>query len=347
MKDVPLSMAELAKIEFETLCKWHDDEFLDSGENFIKKELKREFFPVKIDNSYDVGHGHVLSVKIVIPSFCQANCPFCFNKQTADTQVHDFDKFFENLEDSLDDIFHTIYGRRISIDITGNEPTFDIDNFKRLMDVLKKYKDTNSWQIDKIVLTTNGYQLDQCIEYMVGIVDIVNISVHHYEYSTRVKDIFRTTKIPSNDELKYLNAKLHENGIKTTCIGVIYKPFEDNLDYVIYVIKFADFAISQGFENTRIRLDFTDATGEMEKIFKYEFKNEIVQEQAGLSTKILKRRDFDIKIYKGVKNLVDYVIGVEMVVDDDGKLYLDYNKRFPLKDREYWRDFNYNIYVLK
>ena len=86
----------------------------------------------------------------------------------------------------------------------------------------------------------------------------------------------------------------------------------------------------------------------MNKIFNgYKFDEEIVQEQSGLATKILNRHGFEIRIYKGVKDLVDYVIGVEMVVDDDGKLYLDYNKRYCLNGEEYWHTFNNFIYVIK
>ena len=336
----------LNAVEVEELAKWHDEEFLDSAENFIRKELKKDFTKVKIDNDFNIGHGHTLSVKIVMPCYCQANCPFCFNKQTSGTQVHDFNAFYENLDKSLNLLFTTIHNRKISLDITGNEPTFNTDEFKKVLSLLKSYKLKYKDFIDKIVLTTNGYKLMECLDNVINVVDIVNISIHHYDYETRRSEIFMTKYIPSNEDLKILNEKLHACGVATTSIAVIYKPFEEYLDYVIYLLKFADTSRDLGFDNTRIRLDFTDETGEMEKIFNFSFIDEIVQKQSGLYTKILNRNGFEIKIYKGVKDLVDYVIGVEMVIDDDGNLYLDYNKRYPLTNREYWYDFNYFIYPL-
>ena len=333
--------------ESEILAKRQDEEHLDSAENFIKNELHKEYMPVKIDNDFKVGHGHTLSVKIVMPCYCQANCPFCFNKQTSETQVHDFNSFYENLDKSLELLFGTINNRRISLDITGNEPTFNVKEFNKVLCLLKKYKDKYANSIDKIVLTTNGYHLLDCIDEISMVIDIVNISIHHYDYETRRSSIFRTKYIPSNEDLKIINQKLHAHGINTTSIGVIYEPIDEYLDYALYLFKFSDFSKEVGFDNTRIRLDFTDETGAMTKIFNYGFTEEIVQKQSGLFTKIINRNGFEIRIYKGVKDLVDYVIGVEMVIDDDGKLYLDYNKRFPLENREYWYDFNYNIFPLK
>jgi len=333
--------------ETEAIAKWHDEEYLDSAENFIRKELKRDSRPVKIDNNFKIGHGHTLSVKIVMPCYCQANCPFCFNKQTSETQVHDFNGFYESLKTSLDLLFNTIHNRKISLDITGNEPTFNVKEFKQVLGLLKEYRDKYLPFIDKIVLTTNGYHLLDCIDEIACVVDIVNISVHHYDYEVRRSKIFRTKYVPSNEDLKLINQKLHGLGVKTTSIGVIYEPIDEYLDYVIYILQFADVSKELGFDNTRIRLDFTDETGSMDKIFNYSFTEEIVQKQSGLHTKIIDRNGYEIRVYKGVKDLVDYVIGVEMVIDDDGKLYLDYNKRFPLENREYWYDFNYNIFPLE
>ena len=54
--------------------------------------------------------------------------------------------------------------------------------------------------------------------------------------------------------------------------------------------------------------------------------------------------DYNVNIYLGVTDLIDYVVGVEMVIDDDGKLYVDYNKRYPV-DVDYLNDFNKHIFV--
>jgi len=333
----------LSSVTFTTMLK---NESMDTAENFIKNELKRKSTSVKIDNDSNIGHGHTLSVKIVMPCYCQANCPFCFNKQTLETQVHIFGVFYDNLKLSLDLLFNNISNRKISLDITGNEPTFNTEQFREVMDLLKRYKAKFGSSIDKVVLTTNGYHLFECIDMINGVVDIVNISVHHYDYEVRRSNIFKTKYIPSNNDLKSINNALARHGIKTTSIAVINNQMNVT-DWVEFLVMFSMFSDETGFENTRIRLDFTDETGAMEKIFDYQLKDEIVQKQCGLFTKILNGNGYEIRIYKGVKDLVDYVVGIEMVIDDDGQLYLDYNKRFPLADRKYWLDFNHHIYIFE
>ena len=338
-----IKISTLSSVTFTTILK---NESMDTAENFIKNELKRKSTSVKIDNDSNIGHGHTLSVKIVMPCYCQANCPFCFNKQTSETQVHTFGVFYDNLNLSLDLLFNNISDRKISLDITGNEPTFNTEQFRDVMDLLRIYKARFGSLVDKIVLTTNGYHLFECIDMLDGVVDIVNISVHHYDHEVRRSDIFKTKYIPSNNDLKSINNELASRGIKTTSIAVINNQM-DFTDWLYFLVMFSDFSNETGFENTRIRLDFTDESGAMEEIFDYQIGNEIVQKQGGLFTKILNRNGYEIRIYKGVKDLVDYVIGVEMVIDDDGCLYLDYNKRFPLADRKYWLDFNNHIYIFE
>ena len=166
------------------------------------------------------GHGSGLSVKIVLPCYCQAHCKFCFNNLTVDTQRHDYEAFFNNLSESLDMIFDNIDNRPISLDITGNEPTFNVDVFARFMEVISRYKSKSY----KVVLTTNGFNLKTCSKYMKGAVDIVNISVHHYDYDAR-KQIFGTPLIPSDKELKDVIKILKDDGITCTAVAVLYEDF--------------------------------------------------------------------------------------------------------------------------
>ena len=62
------------------------------------------------------------------------------------------------------------------------------------------------------------------------------------------------------------------------------------------------------------------------------FEDEVVFYKKGLNSKFIKINNYPVNIYSGVPSLIDYVIGVEMVIDDDGKLYLDYNKEYPLNN---------------
>lgn len=303
--------------------------------------INPNFLPVQINNNEQAGHGHVLSVKIVVPCYCQANCKFCFNKQTINTQVHNWPNFIYNIDRSLHELFSNIKNRKITLDITGNEPTFNIENFKVLMRVLKQYKDWYRNNIDKIVLTTNGFHIYECIPYMKDVVDIVNISLHHFDYNER-RNIFRTKYIPSNDDLKEIIHQMNNINISVTSVAVIY----EKIDFVSFVNKFAEFSQNTGFKDCRVRINFTDNSEHIRNQFNIKFDNEIVYRQAGLSTKHININNYNVSIYLGVTDLVDYVIGVEMVIDDNGKLYLDYNKRYDI-DQTAFNDFDNNIYVIK
>lgn len=307
--------------------------------NQFKETIMDGFRPIHVDNKNKDGHGHILSIKIVVPCYCQAHCPFCFNNQTINTQQHNWEGFITNISDSLGMLLSNIDNRRISLDITGNEPTFNVQQFKSLMDLLRMFKKYYKNKIDKIVLTTNGFHLYECIKYMKNVVDIVNISLHHYDCQNR-REVFKTKYIPSNDDLKIIIKNLNDINITVTSVAVIYQ----KVDIVDFVTRFAEFSKTVGFKDARIRINFTTDNKEVRNQFYIKFEHEEVCEQGGLSTKYLVIDNYNINIYLGVTDLIDYVIGVEMVIDDDGKLYIDYNKRYKV-DLDYLNDFNKYIYV--
>ena len=311
-------------------------------EEFIKTELKSKCFQVKIDNECTDGHGHTLSVKIVMPCYCQAHCPFCFNNQTINTQMHDWYGFTSNIHNSLETLFKTVNNRKISIDITGNEPTFNIEQFKEFMEILSRFKKWYGDKIDKIVITTNGLHLYECIPYMENVIDIVNISLHHYDYGQR-REIFGTKYIPSNEDLRNIIKSLNSVGITVTSVAVIY----DNMFMKYFVTKFAEFSKDIGFKDARIRINFTTHNPLIRnKFYDKILDDEKIVEQKGLSTKYLDFNGYKVNVYLGVTDLIDYVIGVELVIDDDGKLYIDYNKRYPI-NVEGLKDFDNAIYVIE
>ena len=61
---------------------------------------------------------------------------------------------------------------------------------------------------------------------MKGVIDIVNISVHHYDYDVR-KQIFGTPLIPNDVELKDIIKTLKEDGITCTAVAVLYQDVGD------------------------------------------------------------------------------------------------------------------------
>lgn len=271
--------------------------------------------------------GSTLSVKIVVPCFCQAHCPFCFNKLTTETQEHDYMKFFTNLKVSLDNLFATVTNRKISLDITGNEPTFNVGIFRHLMAVLREYKD----RTERIVLTTNGFNLAEVLNDMAGVVDIVNISLHHYDAEVRKNEIFRTGYIPNNRELAELIHFGNELGITFTAVAVLYKKFED---MEVFYHNFMAFALQTGFKDVRFRCNFCNKDSLVTEVENINFPGKKVVDVAALKTIFIEDDILPARVLIGVCDLTEYVIGVELVVDDDGNTYVDYNKRYPVtKDK--------------
>ena len=302
----------------------------------IKQIIENNKYFLIEPSKYHKGHGNSLSVKIVIPTYCQANCDFCFNKNTKKKQ-YDADVFLKNLDISLSKIFNNIK-REFTIDITGNEPTFNVQLLKEALTIINKYRSF----ISQIVLTTNGYRLMECLPF-IGMVDIINISVHHYDFNVR-KDIFKTNNILNDNQLKSITNTLKNKGISVTAICVLNKEIEDFKDFYN---KFCDWAIEIGFSDIRMRSNYLRNDLFMDKIYNMDI-GEIKESSdvPGLKSKKIydKERNYYIYIFLGVESLVNIVIGAEMVIDDDGLLYIDYNKNYPVTD-ECLPYFN-RIYVL-
>lgn len=305
--------------------------------NIIQNLIGKNAKYITIDpNNFAAGHGNGLSVKIVIPAFCQAKCPFCFNNCTIETQKHDFDMFFTELRKSLDMVF--TLNRSVSLDITGNEPTFNIPMFEKLMYVLREYKNKTY----KIVLTTNGFHLKECLPSMAGVVDIVNISLHHYDENVRKNEILRTKFIPSNDELKEIIKTGNECGITFTAVAVLFKKFEN---FKNFYNKFVNFARTTGFKDIRFRCNYVEQDEFTQEVMNTKFDNYRIENLKALSTIYIDENGFDVRIMAGVPDLTEIIVGPELVIDDDGKTYVDYNKRFAVTNENVGA-FNY-IYILK
>lgn len=302
--------------------------------------LLKDYKLINIQETRGIGHGDSLSVKVVIPCYCQAKCKFCFNKLTQATQQHNYEEFFNNLVKSLDLIVENLADKRnISLDITGNEPTFDIEVFKKFLNIIAPYKK----YFNKVVMTTNGFHLKELTPYMKDIIDIVNISIHHYDYNERM-DIFGTRFIPNNDELKTLIANLKDNNITVTAVTVLYKEYDN--DFRKFFDNFTFWAKDLGFKDVRMRSNFYSNDPWIDKIlYDIHIEEESLNSVNALTTKIIKdkRNGYETRILKGVESILKYVIGPELVIDDDGMIYVDYNKKYSIDEKTI--NIFENIYV--
>lgn len=72
-------------------------------------------------------YNKVISIKLMIPGTCNAKCTFCYMKDYKSSVLkNQKDEFLNNYLSSLNKIISKIGDKNpISLDITGNEPTFD------------------------------------------------------------------------------------------------------------------------------------------------------------------------------------------------------------------------------
>lgn len=281
---------------------------------------------ITIDNK----HSNV-SIKIVIPAGCNAKCEFCFNQLQKDTRMVKKEIFLANLSQNLDYVLTTLKELDrddISLDITGNETTFDVNLLKATLRIVSEYKN----RVKRVVLTTNGFKLKEIVDFLSNeMLDYVNISSHHYDFKRR-KLIFKTDTIPDDETIKYCTSILEENGIKTTSVVVLYKKLDE--PFMDFMNKFSKWSVECGFSGIRVRSNFTTDNAFIREYFENTSFENVVSESevAGLYTKNIVMNNIPVRLLRGVNDLTNYVIGVEGVIDDNGQPYVDYNKRFAFND---------------
>lgn len=283
--------------------------------------------------------GSNVSIKIVIPTSCNAHCAFCFNKLTQETAQKNFNTFIGRLYTTLDSTITMLENKGrtdISLDITGNEPTFNPQNLAKALEIIGQFKN----RVNKVVLTTNGFRIKECIESFKGVIDFVNISTHHYDASKRAK-VFNTSKVLSDSDYTEITKSLNELGIKCTAVAVIALPIEEGFQQFVY--NFVDWAKAVGFSSIRFRSNFNAKDEFIIDYFQHtNFPEETqVFDVIGLYTKILMFGEFEVRFLLGVPDLTEHVIGVEGVIDDDGRAYVDYNKRFRISEHDWVYDSVY------
>lgn len=288
---------------------------------------------------YDVrkDYNNVVSIKLVMPEPCQAKCRFCFMNAYRGMLNIDHERFLKNYLNSLGDVVSELYGKHpISLDITGGEPTFDRGLLIRVLKELKQSR----WldKINRVVLTTNGYQLDDVINYLPGVVDYVNISTHHFNYEIR-KNIFGTVQIPDSDELHSLVVKLLRKGIRTSTVAVIDKPIND---FAGFLREYLQWAKCIGFESVRFRGDCS--SGDFAPTFNKYIDDTIssghyivIQEENTNDShwcRLVTRDGYFFFMLQGVQSTYECSRGVEYIISFDGLPYLDYYHQHSFYDND-------------
>jgi len=151
---------------------------------------------------------------IILPGPCNANCAFCFWKRDENENAE-----ISNYMLKLDALLSKLPKQFTQVSLTGGEPTIS----KHLPSVLNVLRDHRK-QFNKVVLTTNlvrpitlrkDERIQEFVRQFSGVVDYVNVSIHHNVTETnkkilRVKDGNIT---PDTEMLKKFINKMNIIGI--------------------------------------------------------------------------------------------------------------------------------------
>ena len=280
-------------------------------------------------------YNKVITIKLVIPGSCNANCSFCYMKDYKSIMKQDKEEFLNNYLTSLLYIIEKIgESNPISLDITGNEPTMDVTLLKRVLTDLKKINIKE--KLSRITITTNGYHLKELIEYFEGIIDYVNISIHDYRVENR-KDIMKYTLY--DEDYKNLVSDLKKINITSSAISVIHKPI---LDFSNWRDNFIEWCKDKGFISLRFRCNvFWNNTELFDQYMDETIKNKdfsvLVHENTPDSHWCRLRRydKFRVFFLHGVLDTSINTKGIEYVIADDGYCYCDFYKRTKIEDYKF------------
>ena len=270
-------------------------------------------------------YNNILSIKLVLPVACQANCAFCYYNNENYKLILKKQQFLDNFVNSLIECSKRAHGKPMSLDITGGEPTIDLEFLNQVMTIIKE-KNVKSL-FKRVTLTTNGYQAYEALPIISGVVDYLNISLHSYDYKTRQLK-FKTKYIPTDEELdKIIFEAYTKYNIKVSSVFVVDELTKEHFDYI------NEWCYQHSFVTNRIRFNvYKDchkkqfAKTLVEKSIKDSNYTEIYSENA-------EEADYSIICYKnnllvfvldGIPETYDSTYGIEILVRGDGKAYIDY-----------------------
>ena len=309
-------------------------EKLLKDDDFRVRTKAKQLLEIRNEYEYRNYYNSTVTIKLVIPGSCNANCSFCYNKHNNKMKIGTDElkkQWLDNFLISLEQIVLKINKRQsISLDITGNEPTLDTDFFIKVMHKLRGFSLKN--EISRITCTTNGIGLKKVAPFMKGVVNYVNISVHDYDQERRNK-IFGT-HFPTDKFYEDVVQLLLDNGIHATAVAVINEEISNFSSWRDSFIKWAN---KIGFVGLRFRdnfifnnnkfLDYMNDSINDERFYVIQNENAPDSTWCQLATK----DGFLIYFLKGVVDTYLTSPGIEFVVHDDGKAYADFNKSVPFE----------------
>jgi organic radical activating enzyme len=170
---------------------------------------------------------------IILPG-CNAACDFCFAEKykSCDKRV-----YLENLNNTLKNLPPEFF----QISITGGEPTIH-PWFKEVLYMVSQHK-----RFTKVVLTSNGTNLLYHIKNISGVVNHINLSIHHYD-DVWNQEIFKGSYNLRTEDHKEIVDAFGAEGIDVSISCVI----DDNTKKH-FVDKFIEMSKYLGARSVRFR----------------------------------------------------------------------------------------------
>jgi molybdenum cofactor biosynthesis enzyme MoaA len=150
---------------------------------------------------------------IKVPGSCNCSCDFCFWNKTDHFQTSK-ELYFNKLKYILGKLPEQFS----QISLTGGEPSIS-PYIKNILDIIDK----NRWK--KLVLTTNGTNINSIDKTLLKKVDFINISRHHTDDKINEK-IYNSDTVPNTEKLYTIIENLNKIGIEVTLNCVLQEDID-------------------------------------------------------------------------------------------------------------------------
>lgn len=139
-------------------------------------------------------NGHKPNFTIITPGPCNAKCGFCF-WNAKDGKIKPPSDYFSSLRDVIKAVPYSICP---ALSLSGGEPTISphFENILKVIDLVPR-------QWDRVVLTTNGSNLNKWLDNptFARVITNINISRHHFD-DRKNRDIFHSNIVPGVEQIR-------------------------------------------------------------------------------------------------------------------------------------------------
>lgn len=255
---------------------------------------------------------------VLLPGDCNAHCDFCFwHRDGANI------KFDHTFSDSVREQLMRLPTEFNCISVSGGEPTLSPE-FTRFSLMLLAHRKELGFK--RTVLTTHGGNLLRNLDVAVAAYDHINISRHAIGHAKNAK-IFKTYKIPRDDDVKNLIKQIHKTSSTDVTLNCVVPPdvktaFID--EFIEYAKKLGADAVS--FRKYASNTKPTVAERAYAKRYGYESETKCSVCRGATMLK----DGFQVRWKGSVEEPSLETNGVyEAVVHPDAKVYTDWNRQVP------------------